>query len=103
MTRCDCTQGTEESGWHETVGPMCYERELDKWRKVNEWLKSDEYREMLEELRMHEADRIRDDLDCIHDRIEELQEELWILETDREALEMELEDALKMMEEPTSE
>lgn len=82
---------------------MCYERELDKWRKVNEWLKSDEYREMLEELRMHEADRIRDDLDCIHDRIEELQEELWILETDREALEMELEDALKMMEEPTSE
>lgn len=88
MTSCDCTQGTEKNGWHEAVGPMCYERELDKWRKVNEWLKSDEYREMLEELRMHEADRVRERLESIYGRIEELQEELWILETEAENLEM---------------
>jgi len=85
---CDCKQGTEENGWHETVGPMCYERELGKWRKVNEWLKSEEYREMVDELRAHEADRIRESLESIYDRIEELQEELWILETEAENLEM---------------
>lgn len=48
---CDCKQGTEENGWHETVGPNCYERELEKWRKTGEWLKSSEYYEFLKALK----------------------------------------------------
>jgi len=51
MTPCDCAQGSEENGWHETVGPKCYERELEKWWKASEWLNTEYYRDFMDRLR----------------------------------------------------
>lgn len=48
---CDCVQGSEEGGWHETVGPRCRERELDKWRALQAWVESERYQEFLNGLR----------------------------------------------------
>lgn len=48
MTPCDCAQGSEENGWHEVIGPNCYEEELQGWRAAMNVTKTPEFQEMLE-------------------------------------------------------